>query len=146
MHASTYPNGAAQAASIGSPYSKHLTANIRASGLARLAAGIVISDGDVLWRLLLDLQKEVSVGNVEIVGRVERRRKWTPEEKAGQFPLVGGRRPAITPPRAARSTGPRPGASTRRRRRSGCPCGRGRPRARRAARTARGRPGSAHRS
>ena len=89
MHASTYPNGAAQAASIGSPYSKHLTANIRASGLARLAAGIVISDGDVLWRLLLDLQKEVSVGNVEIVGRVERRRKWTPEEKAGQFPLVG---------------------------------------------------------
>jgi transposase len=47
-----------------------------------------------LWSLLLWAQKEGAVGDVEIVGRVERRRKWSLEEKAAllaEIEAEGGR-------------------------------------------------------
>jgi transposase len=40
------------------------------------------SEASVLWSLVLSLQKEVALADVEIIARVERRRKWTAQEKA----------------------------------------------------------------
>jgi transposase len=41
-----------------------------------------ISEAWVLWSPLFRLQKEAALADVEIIARVERRRKWTAEEKA----------------------------------------------------------------
>ena len=41
-----------------------------------------ISEAWVVWSQLVRLQKEVALADVEIMARVERRRKWTTEEKA----------------------------------------------------------------
>jgi hypothetical protein len=48
--------------------------------LMELTAGI--PEACVLWSLLLSLQSEVALTDLEILGRVERRRKWTAQEKA----------------------------------------------------------------
>lgn len=53
-----------------------------------------MADVVTLWSLLLWVQKEGTVGDVEIVGRVERRRKWSLEEKAAllaEIEAEGGR-------------------------------------------------------
>src|ERR1700760_1169365 len=41
-----------------------------------------MAESSCRWSLLLSLQKEVCVSDVEILARVERRRKWSIEEKA----------------------------------------------------------------
>jgi transposase len=45
-----------------------------------LTAGI--PEACVRWSLILSLQPEVALADVEILARVERRRKWTAQEKA----------------------------------------------------------------
>lgn len=39
-------------------------------------------DSADLWSLLLELQKEAALSEIEVVGRVERRRVWSAREKA----------------------------------------------------------------
>jgi len=47
-----------------------------------VAVTALICDLTVLWSLLLWLQKEAGLTNVEVLARVERRRKWSAAEKA----------------------------------------------------------------
>jgi hypothetical protein len=41
-----------------------------------------ISEISICWGGLPQLQREAALADVEIIGRVERRRKWTVQEKA----------------------------------------------------------------
>jgi hypothetical protein len=58
-----------------------------------------MSEACGLWGLLLWLRKEAAFADVEIMARVERRRKWTAQEKAALLAEVeaeGGKVTIVT--------------------------------------------------
>jgi hypothetical protein len=69
-----------------------LKSDIRAPGQPRVAMATGISEAWVLWGRVLRLRKEAALAEVEIIARVERRRKWMAEEKAALLAEVEAER------------------------------------------------------